>query len=135
MSKAREWVIVNFLILVFNSYQQKKHHNYLILTSSIVCCQLSCTRVLIIGLCDSAEQQNRIMDLHGEVMACGYEDVQVMWSILDKSKSTACNITSSWHKSAFFPFFFHLPRKKNIYIHTKKGSTQAISICFSMLMY
>ncbi|KAG4946665.1 hypothetical protein AAZX31_15G175300 [Glycine max] len=43
----------------------------------------------------TAEQENRIMDLHGEVMACGYEDVQVMWSILDKSKSTACNITSS----------------------------------------
>nr|AFK44847.1 unknown [Lotus japonicus] len=41
------------------------------------------------------EQENRIMDLQGEVMACGYEDVQVMWSILDKSKSTACNITSS----------------------------------------
>lgn len=45
---------------------------------------------------DFAEQENRGMDhLHGEVMACGYEDVQVMWSILDKSKSTACNITSS----------------------------------------
>ncbi|RDY11299.1 hypothetical protein CR513_04061 [Mucuna pruriens] len=43
----------------------------------------------------TAEQENRIMDLHGEVMACGYEDVQVMWSILDKSKSTACNLTSS----------------------------------------
>ncbi|XP_020228283.1 uncharacterized protein LOC109809395 isoform X1 [Cajanus cajan] len=43
----------------------------------------------------TAEQENRIMDLHGEVMACGYEDVQVMWSILDKSKSSACNITSS----------------------------------------
>ncbi|XP_061361763.1 uncharacterized protein LOC133305530 [Gastrolobium bilobum] len=41
------------------------------------------------------EQENRVMDLHGEVMACGYEDVQVMWSILDKSKSTACNMTSS----------------------------------------
>ncbi|KAF7836859.1 uncharacterized protein G2W53_011718 [Senna tora] len=40
-------------------------------------------------------QESRVMDLHGEVMACGYEDVQVMWSILDKSKSTACNITSS----------------------------------------
>ncbi|KAJ1437076.1 hypothetical protein SESBI_03917 [Sesbania bispinosa] len=39
----------------------------------------------------TAEQENRVMDLHGEVMACGYEDVQVMWSILDKSKSTACN--------------------------------------------
>lgn len=37
------------------------------------------------------------MDLQGEVMACGYEDVQVMWSMLDRSKSTAteCNITSS----------------------------------------
>lgn len=31
--------------------------------------------------------ENRGMDLHGEVMACSYEDVQVMWSILDKSKS------------------------------------------------
>ncbi|KAJ1418743.1 hypothetical protein SESBI_15680 [Sesbania bispinosa] len=41
------------------------------------------------------EQERRVMDLHGEVMACGYEDVQVMWSILDRSKSTACNITSS----------------------------------------
>ncbi|CAA2969632.1 uncharacterized protein LOC111371225 [Olea europaea var. sylvestris] len=27
-----------------------------------------------------------VTDLHGEVMACTYEDVQVMWSILDKSK-------------------------------------------------
>ncbi|XP_068657802.1 uncharacterized protein [Aristolochia californica] len=26
------------------------------------------------------------MDLQGEVMACAYEDVRVMWSILDKSK-------------------------------------------------
>ncbi|XP_030975169.1 uncharacterized protein LOC126688777 [Quercus robur] len=39
-------------------------------------------------------QENRAMDLHGEVMACAYEDVQVMWSILDKSKSSTCNITS-----------------------------------------
>ncbi|KAJ7980488.1 SsrA-binding [Quillaja saponaria] len=39
--------------------------------------------------------ENRAMDLHGEVMACAYEDVQVMWSILDKSKSTACGINSS----------------------------------------
>lgn len=37
---------------------------------------------------------NRAMDLQGEVMACAYEDVQVMWSILDKSKSTTCNIAS-----------------------------------------
>ncbi|KAK9084456.1 hypothetical protein Scep_030927 [Stephania cephalantha] len=28
----------------------------------------------------------RVMDLQGEVMACAYEDVQVMWSMLDKSK-------------------------------------------------
>ncbi|KAK3188236.1 hypothetical protein Dsin_027797 [Dipteronia sinensis] len=41
------------------------------------------------------QYDNRAMDLHGEVMACGYEDVQVMWSILDKSKSATCNITSS----------------------------------------
>jgi len=24
--------------------------------------------------------------LHGEVMACAYEDVQVMWSMLDKAR-------------------------------------------------
>ncbi|XP_050373997.1 uncharacterized protein LOC126791570 [Argentina anserina] len=38
--------------------------------------------------------ENNVTALHGEVMACGYEDVQVMWSILDKSNSSACNITS-----------------------------------------
>ncbi|KAH1120589.1 hypothetical protein J1N35_003749 [Gossypium stocksii] len=38
------------------------------------------------------EHEKHVMDLHGEVMACAYEDVQVMWSILDKSKSAACNI-------------------------------------------
>ncbi|XP_062098213.1 uncharacterized protein LOC133804079 [Humulus lupulus] len=41
------------------------------------------------------ENESRATDLHGEVMACGYEDVQVMWSILDKSKSTPFKITSS----------------------------------------
>lgn len=35
-----------------------------------------------------------VQDLHGEVMACGYEDVQVMWSILDKSQLT----TTTHHK-------------------------------------
>lgn len=41
--------------------------------------------------------ENRGMEhLHGEVMACAYEDVQVMWSMLDKSKPrTSCNL-SSW---------------------------------------
>ncbi|CBI26032.3 hypothetical protein AAG906_027544 [Vitis piasezkii] len=38
--------------------------------------------------------ENPGSDLHEEVMACAYEDVQVMWSILDKSKTRACNITS-----------------------------------------
>ncbi|XP_020548778.1 uncharacterized protein LOC105160060 [Sesamum indicum] len=37
-------------------------------------------------------QERRVMDLHGEVMACAYEDVQVMWSILDKSKHSTCNL-------------------------------------------
>lgn len=46
-----------------------------------------------------AEQENRVMDLHGEVMACAYEDVQVMWSILDKSKSTTCDVASWWNIS------------------------------------
>ncbi|XP_050216351.1 uncharacterized protein LOC126667423 [Mercurialis annua] len=39
--------------------------------------------------------ENSAMNLHGEVMACGYEDVQVMWSILDKSKSANSGFTSS----------------------------------------
>ena len=41
-----------------------------------------------------AVHENPGSDLHEEVMACAYEDVQVMWSILDKSKTRACNITS-----------------------------------------
>ncbi|KAJ8642365.1 hypothetical protein MRB53_019059 [Persea americana] len=36
----------------------------------------------------------RGMDLHDEVMACAYEDVRVMWSILDKSEPRACNVSS-----------------------------------------
>ncbi|OWM67364.1 uncharacterized protein LOC116207306 [Punica granatum] len=42
------------------------------------------------------EQEDRVMDLQGEVMACGYEDVQVMWSMLDKSRSRSrpCTLTS-----------------------------------------
>ncbi|KAI3993293.1 hypothetical protein MKX01_010036 [Papaver californicum] len=39
------------------------------------------------------EHDNRIvMDLQGEVMACAYEDVQVMWSMLDKSKQRICTV-------------------------------------------
>ncbi|KAK1281266.1 hypothetical protein QJS04_geneDACA004712 [Acorus gramineus] len=34
------------------------------------------------------------MNLHGEVMACAYEDVQVMWSILDKAKHSPGNMSS-----------------------------------------
>lgn len=38
------------------------------------------------------------LQLEGEVMACTYEDVQVMWSILDKSnkqpRSSLCNVNS-----------------------------------------
>ncbi|KAK9136528.1 hypothetical protein Sjap_007122 [Stephania japonica] len=35
---------------------------------------------------------NRVVDLQGEVMACAYDDVQVMWSILEKSsKPRLCN--------------------------------------------
>lgn len=51
-------------------------------------------------------QENRVMDLQGEVMACAYEDVQVMWSILDKSKSSTCNITS-WY------MYFTAQQQKN----------------------
>ncbi|CAK9318423.1 unnamed protein product [Citrullus colocynthis] len=49
-----------------------------------------------------SEQEKRVdvRNLQGEVMACGYEDVHVMWSILDKANSTAtataatCNVSS-----------------------------------------
>ncbi|KAK1385488.1 TBC1 domain family member 22A like [Heracleum sosnowskyi] len=38
------------------------------------------------------------LQLEGEVMACTYEDVQVMWSILDKAnnkpRSSLCNVNS-----------------------------------------
>ena len=34
------------------------------------------------------------LQLHGEVMACGYEDVQVMWFILDM-KSNPCTTTAA----------------------------------------
>ncbi|KAL8141449.1 hypothetical protein V2J09_014481 [Rumex salicifolius] len=34
------------------------------------------------------------MQLQGEVMACAYEDVQVMWSMLDKSRDRACDVSS-----------------------------------------
>ncbi|CAN6467079.1 unnamed protein product [Victoria cruziana] len=30
------------------------------------------------------------MDLHGQVMACGYEDVRVMWSMLKQSGTGSC---------------------------------------------
>ncbi|CAM8940185.1 unnamed protein product [Rhodiola kirilowii] len=45
--------------------------------------------------CQPGEYDNRILDLHGEVMACPYQDVQVMWSILDKTNSRACSINAS----------------------------------------
>ncbi|KAL1832650.1 hypothetical protein ACET3Z_002301 [Daucus carota] len=38
------------------------------------------------------------LQLEGEVMACTYEDVQVMWSILDKAnnkpRSSLCNVNT-----------------------------------------
>ncbi|KAF9591696.1 hypothetical protein IFM89_005687 [Coptis chinensis] len=40
------------------------------------------------------DHDKRVIDLHGEVMACAYQDVQVMWSILDNSKPKLCKITS-----------------------------------------
>ncbi|KAK3008807.1 hypothetical protein RJ639_013653 [Escallonia herrerae] len=45
------------------------------------------------GEVDEIEKRRR-MNLHGEVMACAYEDVQVMWSILDKSKPRTCDVAS-----------------------------------------
>ena len=32
--------------------------------------------------------------LHGEVMACAYDDVQVMWSMLDKARICAAAAAS-----------------------------------------
>ncbi|KAF6172274.1 hypothetical protein GIB67_024896 [Kingdonia uniflora] len=37
------------------------------------------------------EEYHRAMVLQGEVMACAYQDVQVMWSMLDKSKPEICS--------------------------------------------
>lgn len=44
----------------------------------------------------AGHEDKRMMDLQlqGEVMACPYEDVQVMWSILDKSNQRMCNVSS-----------------------------------------
>ncbi|KAF3336202.1 hypothetical protein FCM35_KLT18788 [Carex littledalei] len=36
----------------------------------------------------SKGNDHHVKILRGEVMACGYEDVHVMWSILDKSNQT-----------------------------------------------
>ncbi|KAL1202679.1 hypothetical protein V5N11_018796 [Cardamine amara subsp. amara] len=33
-------------------------------------------------------ERRMVQELQGEVMACGYDDVLVMWSILDKSNSS-----------------------------------------------
>ncbi|KAJ0232094.1 hypothetical protein HA466_0294060 [Hirschfeldia incana] len=33
-------------------------------------------------------ERRTVKELQGDVMACGYEDVLVMWSILDKSNSS-----------------------------------------------
>ncbi|KAJ0229172.1 hypothetical protein HA466_0316740 [Hirschfeldia incana] len=33
-------------------------------------------------------ERRSVKELQGDVMACGYEDVLVMWSILDKSNSS-----------------------------------------------
>lgn len=38
-------------------------------------------------------ERRTVKELQGDVMACGYEDVLVMWSILDKSNSSN-NLTS-----------------------------------------
>ncbi|CDY46897.1 BnaA01g27970D [Brassica napus] len=38
-------------------------------------------------------ERRTVQELQGEVMACGYDDVLVMWSILDKSNSFS-NLTS-----------------------------------------
>ncbi|RID80320.1 hypothetical protein BRARA_A02991 [Brassica rapa] len=38
-------------------------------------------------------ERRMVRELQGEVMACGYDDVLVMWSILDKSNSFS-NLTS-----------------------------------------
>ncbi|XP_030475884.1 uncharacterized protein LOC115693050 [Syzygium oleosum] len=37
------------------------------------------------------EKRINMTNLQGDVMACAYEDVQVMWSILDKSKAITCD--------------------------------------------
>lgn len=44
-------------------------------------------------MCTKTEEEDRVKDLHGEVMACGYEDVHVMWSMLDKPRDRPCTLT------------------------------------------
>ena len=70
-----------------------------------------------------AGQENRVMDLHGEVMACAYEDVQVMWSILDKSKSSTCNITS-WY------MYFTAQQQQKNKSHQLSFSSQQLAIAY-----
>uniref|UniRef100_A0A0E0KY93 Uncharacterized protein n=1 Tax=Oryza punctata TaxID=4537 RepID=A0A0E0KY93_ORYPU len=43
---------------------------------------------------DAVEAQSRSSQLYGDVMACAYEDVQVMWSMLD-NKSRLCAAATS----------------------------------------
>ncbi|KAA0052144.1 hypothetical protein IC582_012954 [Cucumis melo] len=50
-----------------------------------------------------SEQEKRVdvRNLQGEVMACGYEDVHVMWSILDhKANSAATTATATCNVSS-----------------------------------
>lgn len=72
-----------FIIIVYISI----HGIYMYIFSESLS---NCIPLIIYG----TGNENSVTALHGEVMACGYEDVQVMWSILDKSNSSACNITS-----------------------------------------
>ncbi|RZR76320.1 hypothetical protein BHM03_00001005 [Ensete ventricosum] len=43
----------------------------------------------------TGHDRSSIVKLHGEVMACTYEDVRVMWSILDKSRPSNDDIIPS----------------------------------------
>nr|CAD1821877.1 unnamed protein product [Ananas comosus var. bracteatus] len=53
------------------------------LTSVVVAAAAAAAAVVAVAGHHKTDQHGMI--LHGEVMACGYEDVRVMWSILDRS--------------------------------------------------
>ncbi|XP_042397452.1 uncharacterized protein LOC121987795 [Zingiber officinale] len=43
----------------------------------------------------SGDGRSGPLELHGEVMACAYEDVRVMWSMLDKTRRAGEHVAAA----------------------------------------